>query len=252
MEAVIVASIVVTIIQTLGVDMEGLGWMGPVASIAGKAFDYMNAKSAANRARDDANNAFSRRISQAKKHGIHPLAAINAGGFSGGSAVQAFSNFGDMGQDISRAVAATSTSGGRVEQLTLRNMELRNQLLEGQISNLQRDQVGPAVPGGYIPGMQGQGSASVVGPQGISVGDKFYPIDPVGYKQTPVAGGGGGYQGIMIPHPAWSDAQKWQDRHGEPAEWLTFIPRMGMDIGNTIKQRFMGGRGWGERLFGRR
>lgn len=121
-------------------------WLGPMTSLAGKAFDFMNAKSASNKARDQAQMAFPMRVKQAQKLGIHPLAALGAN-VSAGPQVPAFSNFGDMGQDVSRAVAA----GSNVDQRMLQRLSVEKVLAEidfikARTASIQRDQVGPPVP----------------------------------------------------------------------------------------------------------
>jgi len=59
--------------------------------------------------------------------------------------------------------------------------------------------------------------------------------------QTPKAVGtsGGSVRGFGIDldfSPEWDGAQEWTDRHGEPAEWMTFIPRLIYDAGKTAQK----------------
>jgi len=86
------------------------------------------------------------RVEDAKKAGLHPLAAIGAGGASYSPTIVAGdTNFGsklgsvagrlaEMGQNTKRAEVATMTDDEReMSALAIRNAQLRNQLLEGQI-----------------------------------------------------------------------------------------------------------------------
>lgn len=120
-------------------------------------------QAAQNRAdqREFAQNSIQWKVADAKKAGLHPLAAIGSpthsfspislgGGSSSssmGSAVSA------MGQDISRAVAAGSTAPQQVTQLQqamagldLERASLQNDLLRSQIARLNQAAV-PPLPG---------------------------------------------------------------------------------------------------------
>lgn len=98
------------------------------------------------------------KVEDAKAAGLHPLAAIGAAGASYspqavvlgedrlGGAVQALNEMQRHGQNTNRAQAATMTEDERrLAGLTLRNAELRNQLLEAQIANL-RQPTNPPMP----------------------------------------------------------------------------------------------------------
>lgn len=105
-----------------------------------------------------AQNSIKWRTEDAARSGIHPLAALGmqplsmspvSVGVSGGSG----SNFGDLGQDLSRAMAAGETVGGRtsvvekqVQGLTLQRLSLENELLAAKIAATQAS-LPPALPG---------------------------------------------------------------------------------------------------------
>lgn len=106
------------------------------------------------------------RVDDARQAGVHPLYSLGASipTYSPVSqpirpATAMSSGLAAAGQDIGRAVAATSTAGQRVQsaemrQLQLRNAQLQNDMLSAQIGSLQASQIGPAFPSAS-PGLQG-------------------------------------------------------------------------------------------------
>lgn len=114
------------------------------------------------------------RAEDARKAGISPLFALGGGGatYSPSSTVGGGSpprstftpgiaprdapaplNLGSMGQDISRAIMATASNSGRsaifneaVNEATLQNLTLKNELLSSQIGRLKSGQTGPGIP----------------------------------------------------------------------------------------------------------
>lgn len=130
---------------------------GPIISaignVAGGLIGSDSARSASNQAFDRqvmfAKKGIQWRVEDAKKAGVHPLFALGAQTHSytpatvGDPLGQAVAN---MGQDIGRAVDANSTHAQRLAEATVKNMELRNNLIEGQIAEQARRITGPAVP----------------------------------------------------------------------------------------------------------
>lgn len=136
------------------------------AAIAGGASllgGFMNNDAANERAdrnealqREFAQNGISWKVADAKRAGIHPLAALgtnttsfsNVVGGSPGTGVAA------MGQDISRAMYATQDQATRddmfsktARELQLTNYTLRNDLLASQIAKLKASGNPPMPPG---------------------------------------------------------------------------------------------------------
>lgn len=191
------------------------GALGAVGGI----FDREAARSQANKNRDMqlmfAKKGIQMRVADAQKAGVHPLFALGASTPSY-SPVSYHSDLGSVGQNIGRAVAATATVDDRLEQLTLRNMELRNQLIEGQIQKMQSDQVGPAVPHSTInmqPLISGQGDV-------VSSADTpLFTHDPsVALVSPPKAGVQSiksfGYPLVRNPGK-FSSAQDFENEYGE-------------------------------------
>lgn len=146
------------------------------------------------------------KVADAKAAGLHPLAALGASTMQGPSgAVGAIPETGmgegiaNMGQDISRAVAATRTHQKRAEAfdetvkaLSLETGSLRNELLRTQIAKLK--QAPPAVPDTdqrwQMPG-QGQAPQVKMKPFEVTPGEPGRPwmepgaISDVGHARTP-------------------------------------------------------------------
>lgn len=146
------------------------------------------------------------RVADAKAAGVHPIYALGAPAFS-----PAVSSVGDnlagdissMGQDISRAVDATLSSGQRatayeesVERLNLQRLGLENELLASQIKKINQ--------AGHPPALAG-------------------PQDKILIKGQEV-----------IRNPGWSDAQVITDRYGEPAEWLYSPAVVAADVAHNL------------------
>lgn len=189
--------------------------------------------------REFAQSGIQWRVEDARKAGLHPLAALGAGGaaystpsFSVGSvasgrapssAVGGFAGpsgnpmgtaLAGMGQDISRAMLASATASTRdaafhesVRQLQLTNYTLRNDLLASQIQRLR------------------QGT----GPSGPPVGTATsVPTKPDLEKRNRLVMD----NEEVIGHPGWSPTQAVSDEYGDenPAvSWVYGPLKMYMD-----------------------
>lgn len=104
-----------------------------------------------------AQNGIQWKVEDAKKAGIHPLAALGAQTASfapvsvGGDSLAA--GISAAGQDVSRAVDATRSASGRidaynktVQDLSLRRMGLENELLASQIAKIRQAGTPPPMP----------------------------------------------------------------------------------------------------------
>lgn len=176
------------------------------ASIAGGAIASRSTANAAEQntamQKEFAQNGIQWKVEDAKKAGIHPLAALGAQTISYSPSYVGDSSFGtgiaNAGQDISRAIDATRTSGARaagfektVQDLTVQKMGLENQILASQLATINQAGHPPARPGDAVV-IDGQGNSKVLKMGGADI----------------------------VPDPRWSDAQDVVNRYGEPAEWL--------------------------------
>lgn len=167
--------------------------------------------------REFAQNGIQWKVNDAKAAGVHPLFAL-------GASTTSFSNVagGDggaeylskMGQDIGRAVNATTTEENRDKAFTVASNKialergaLENELLKSQITRV-RQQTNPAMP-------------AAVTPQGVALlgGDV-----PKGAANDPIkAAPGPEHVGVdpgatWLHNPNFSDAQKTEDRYGDIGE----------------------------------
>jgi len=176
---------------------------------------------------DTLHNQIQWRVEDAKKAGIHPMAALGFTGMSYSPVSTAFqgTDFSGMGQDISRAVMAGQTererqaAAGRAtleasqndayHALQLDNMQLQNDMLRSQIARFNSAQVGPPAP---APGsVELQPDRVVVGSQGAPARSPGMVTD---YAFGPTASGG--YSMI----PSYDIKQRIED---SPMEWQWFL-----------------------------
>lgn len=146
------------------------------------------------------------KVADSLKAGVHPLFGLGAQTHSfapvavGDSIGPAISQ---AGQEIGRAVGASMTSeqqvSAKMNALTLERGALENELLRGQIRQLNAAGSPPGLP-------------SVVG-------DNADPIIVAGKHIT--------------RSPLWSDAAVFQNRYGEPAEWFVAPPIAAADVAAT-------------------
>lgn len=158
--------------------------------------------------REFAQNSIQWRVQDAKAAGLHPLAALGAQtqsyspisvGYQPGSAMP--NAVAQMGQDIGRAVSARGTQQERAYQattqaLSLRRMELENQVLENQVNAsrlaVMRQAGGiPATPSqGGRRMIDGQGDLVEVSPLEITASrpgvphQEPAPVNEVGFTRT--------------------------------------------------------------------
>lgn len=143
------------------------------------------------------------KVRDAEAAGVHPLFALGASTHSFapvslGSAPSASmgSTLADMGQDISRAVAAKSTAvekGANVAQtaLVLEGMKLDNDIKKAKLASDVKNLVAPGTP-----------------PE--------LPEDKPGKRAFGVVGGS-----KIATDPGTSNVDDfWQKRYGEPGEWI--------------------------------
>lgn len=179
------------------VDLSFLNFLIPaVAGLAGSAIAGAGAKSAADKTADSnlraaemntkyqkefAQQGISWRVEDAKRSGIHPLAALGAQthsyspsyvGTQYPNTMEPLGNaVSNMGQDLGRAITATSPAAKQAQQfdnavrgLTIQKMGLENELLASQIARVNQAGGSPApqaaVGARYL--VDGQGETSLV------------------------------------------------------------------------------------------
>lgn len=185
----------------------GGGLLNKSAAEQAKELDYKMFKKNIELQKQFAQMGIQWKMADAKKAGIHPLAALGAqtNSFSpiavGNTPDMSTGNMlSDMGQHVGRAVEATANQRDRQHQNTLNALSLEragleNQLLRSQITSINRSQVGPALPSNSGMGSltaSGQGDAYVLetplqrvhsAPGGAHM--EVGKVSDVGWSQTP-------------------------------------------------------------------
>lgn len=167
------------------------GPLGIAGSLAPNVFAYFDSQRQTNSAKHEARMAMSRniqmqkefaqhglrwKIEDARRAGISPLAALGASGaafapvssFSGDSGPSSAEIMSDMGQNISRAISATSTSDEkRLQALRVQSaqLDIEGKAIDNQIraSQLRQLNSGPAFPGSdnFVPGQGDSGGVKI-------------------------------------------------------------------------------------------
>ena len=219
-------------------------------------------------------NGVKLRVQDAKRAGLHPLAALGVSPSSGQAAVvgsniqpaQEYSR--DMGQDISRAISAAASAFDRE---AIKQRKLQTRLLELEVkrneNSLVDQQTGPALPSADP---QNDTNAVVVEPVRNSASAKGSPhteagvINDIGYVKTP----SGGYrvvpstdvkpkmEEVLAPNIQWqfnnsigpyfgdkSTKPHWSPGPGKIwkfnrryGEWRAIYPRSYRRKGSSMKQ----------------
>lgn len=194
------------------------------------------------------------KVADAQAAGLHPLAALGAqtSSFSnvvGGNYDIPKTSFGDMGQDIGRAIDAGSTAAERKDRMgeavaktaqvfSLEKMNLENELLKTQLAKSVA-QLPPPFPGNWKTMVSG-------GPNRTTEGDAIkgkdieqQPSDAPAYKTYK-------FMGIpMTANPRFSDGQVLEDRLGdsEVVSTLTAIGNLISDAYHTYNPKYYANKG---------
>ena len=192
-----------------------LEFLAPVASLVGGLFGNAQKQQGQEREialqREFAQNGLRWKVEDAKRAGIHPLAALGATGASyspvglGDNDLAAVGSA--VGQDFGKAIDSTRTApermgaiGAKMEALTLERATLENDLLRAQILDITRPRTPPFPMAGTDYAMPGQSGS------GLLVG---------GNKVT--------------RNPGWSDAQDFEDRYGDLVQMLAGVGILAAD-----------------------
>lgn len=132
-----------------------------------------------------AQNGIQWKVEDAKKAGIHPLAALGSQTHSFSPvAAGDFSGLSQAGQDLGRALDAPRTKSQRVDaytaetqRLTVQRMGLENELLASKIAKTKQPGSPPAAP-------SGDQNANLIPGQGDTPGIENKPMERQGWSDT--------------------------------------------------------------------
>lgn len=178
------------------------------------------------------------KVQDAEKAGIHPLFALGANTVSYspqsvGSTPNSFDFVGQAGQNIGRAIDSTRSTPAQAlalegTRIQIEGLQLDNELKRAQLASSIATARQTSVPG--IPDLFQR--AAIPGQ-----GDSTQYLDMPGHEaNTPqytqnVRIGGKDIQ----TNPGISDASAFQDRYGEPAEWLAAPIVAAMDYWHNVR-----------------
>lgn len=197
--------------------------LGEIIGAAGSLLGGLFGKKSTEKANDQnvklqrefAQNGIQWKVADAKAAGVHPLAALGAQTTSFSPSIvgdtSLSSGISNMGQDIGRAVSASSSSNQRKEALG-------NQILELQLQSLKLDNQGKFI-GNSMLASQAARQAQVGPPFPSASGSTNTGIP--GQAMAPVGRSDLQLGGIPIYNdPSITNAGAAEDVMGEPGDWL--------------------------------
>ena len=132
--------------------------LGAIGGIADTILSFGSANKANKLQEDAAKHGVSWRVADAKKAGVHPLAALGMPSISMSPIAVGSSGLGEAGQSLDRAVAAGSTKSqrqnyvaDRITDLQLEGAALDNDIKRAELASLVRRTMGPAGGAALIP-----------------------------------------------------------------------------------------------------
>lgn len=193
-----------------------MSWLSAAGGIIGAGVNLYNAQENRDQQKEFAQHGIQWKVADAKAAGVHPLYALGASTHSPApvSSGDMASSLASVGQNIDRAVYATSSASERitahneqVQALQLTRMGLENDLLASQIARL-RDNHNPPMP--TVGGRKKGGSSD--DPDNIGREDKF--------EDRPRLALGGGE---IATDRRTANAEEFEKRYGDEAS-IVFAP----------------------------
>lgn len=226
--------------------------LGAIGGLAGSALSGLFGNKAADKQAklqtQFAKNAIQWKVEDAKKAGVHPLAALGATTSSYAPVTVGGGDFTQAGQSLGRALDAHMDVTERtVAKLAVEKAGLENDYLRAQIASVrgrlnQTSQPAPPGPGTrYV--LDGQGETALP-----ALWSKIEPPQSTTHVNTPF--------GRVLARPGVSDAQTYEDRWGEGADWIGGAANFAADALHTgnvaIERRWPGFYSWFRRNYNTR
>jgi len=195
--------------------------------------------------REFAQNGIQWKVADAKAAGLHPLAALGAQTASFSPSFVGDTSFGtgvaNAGQDISRAIQSTRTSGQKldaytktVQDLTLQRMGLENTLLSSQIAKANQPATPPSMPSANQRWLlDGQGETSIAA--------QSAPVIPV--QRGPLISDQPLQRTVSDPLRSNSEPGAINDV-GYAQTGTGFAPVMSGDVKDRLEEDWFGTTGW--------
>jgi len=173
-----------------------------------------------------AQNGVRWRVEDAKKAGIHPLAALGASGASYSPVSSTFqsapdpiaSTMSSLGQNLSRSMMTTRTGPEKqMQQLQLENQQLQNDYLRSQIAMNNSAQLGPSMPS----------NGTVTKPAELTASAKGHPsqeagkVNSLAWSQTETG---------LVPVPSKDTKERIEDNMIQEVGWAlrnNLMPNLG-------------------------
>lgn len=181
-----------------------------IGSLVGGLFGNQSAKKREQEARrwqeQMDNSKLQRMTADAKKAGIHPIAALGHSLSSPAPTVIGRESYSDMGQNVGRALDAVTTGNAKLDDFTrtsqalqLERMQLENAVIRGQLVN------------SAVRTVQQPGNPPVFADRDLPRGRNEDGESRATVNVGPL---------VLEQHPDYSDADVAQRRYGESADWI--------------------------------
>lgn len=219
-----------------------MGILDAIGGMGGKLIDNLFGKRQEKLQKEFARNSITWKVRDAKKAGVHPVAALGATGYQY-SPVSVGSDFSEAGQSLGRALHAHMDHSERaLSKLAVEKAGLENEYLRAQIASVRtrlNQHSQPAAPGGARYVVDGQGDTAV------PLVTKLERPQQTTHVNTPF--------GTVVTRPGVSDAQTYEDRWGEGADWIGGAINFGADVLHTgnraIEKQWPGFAAWFRRHY---
>lgn len=204
-----------------------MGILESIGGLAGGALTSLFGKSAAKKQAQNqvkfAKNAIQWKVEDAKKAGVHPLAALGATTQGYSPVSQSIGDFSQAGQSLGRALDAHMSTGERhIAQLAVEKAGLENEYLRAQIASVRSRIAQTPIPAAPS---QRDDTALIAGQGDTRYVTKFTPPEETNYIRTPL--------GIIVTRPGTSNAQSYEDRYGDIIQEFGGFGNLISDLAHT-------------------
>lgn len=192
-----------------------------IGGLAGALFNKHQSDKQSDKQERFAKHGLQWKIADAKKAGVHPLAALGA--TTPQYAPTAIGDFSQAGQSLGHALDKhMSTDERYIAALATEKAKLENEYLRAQIDSVRarnNQTPTPAAPS------QRDDTALIAGQGDTRYVTKFTPPEETNYIRTPA--------GIIVTRPGTSNAQTYEDRYGDIIQEFGGFANLISDLAHT-------------------